>query len=107
MLVSQHISRVFLLPVATLLVAACNKTPDIGEQVVNSACIACHVRAINGAPIIGNKVMWSKRLPKGEAVLIQHAINGFELMPAKGGRTELTDDEIAAAVRYMILQVKE
>ena len=85
---------------------ACNNEDEkVGEQIVNSVCVACHSQAINGAPIIGNKTMWSKRLSKGEDTLIQSAINGFELMPAKGGRTDLSDEDIAAAVRYMIKQV--
>lgn len=87
-------------------ISACSEKPDIGEQIVNSVCVACHMQAINGAPIIGNKKMWSKRLPQGEALLIEHAINGYELMPAKGGRSDLSDEEIAAAVRYMMSQVQ-
>ena len=88
-------------------VAACSEKPNVGEQIVNSVCVVCHAQGINGAPIIGNKKMWSKRLPQGEDVLIEHAINGYELMPAKGGSTDLSDEEIAAAVRYMMSQVEE
>ena len=33
-------------------------------------------------------------------------LKGFELMLAKGGRTALSDEDAAAAVRYMINQVK-
>lgn len=105
MLKFQQLKRVALLSVV-MLFAACNKEPNVGEQVVNTVCVTCHAQAINGAPIIGNKKMWSKRLPKGEEQLIQHAIEGFELMPAKGGRTTLSDGEVAAAVRYMINKVK-
>ena len=105
MLIFQHIKKGSLL-LMVILLAACSKEPDVGEQVVNTVCVTCHAQAINGAPIIGNKKMWSKRLPKGEEQLIQHAIEGFELMPAKGGRTTLSDEEVAAAVRYMIGRVQ-
>ena len=105
MLLFQRLKKTSLLFFAVLL-AACNKEPDVGEQVVNTVCVTCHSQAINGAPIIGNKKMWSKRLPKGKEQLIQNAIEGFELMPAKGGRTTLSDREVAAAVRYMINKVK-
>jgi len=87
-------------------ISACSEKPDVGEQIVNSVCVACHAQALNGAPIIGNKKMWSKRLPQGEDLLIEHAINGYELMPAKGGRSDLSDEDIAAAVRYMMSQVQ-
>lgn len=85
---------------------ACSEKPNVGEEIVNTVCVACHAQGINGAPIIGNKKMWSKRLPQGEALLIEHAINGYELMPAKGGRSDLSDEDIASAVRYMTSQVK-
>ena len=97
-----------LLSVLPLLgfISACSKKPDVGEEIVNTACVVCHAQSINGAPIIGNKKMWSKRLPQGEAVLIEHAVNGYELMPAKGGRSDLSDEDVAAAVRYMMSQDK-
>lgn len=105
MLSIQQYRPVFSLLAVCFLSAACSEKPNVGEQIVNTVCVVCHSQAINGAPIIGNKKMWSKRLPQGEEVLIQHAIEGYELMPAKGGKTELTDEEVAAAVRYMVQQV--
>lgn len=79
---------------------------ELGEQVFNGTCVNCHVQGMNGAPILGNKKMWGKRLPQGVPTLIDHAINGFSLMPAKGGNPDLTDDQIAAAVEYMVSQVQ-
>jgi cytochrome c5 len=39
-------------------------------------------------------------------VLKNHAINGFQgsagYMPAKGGRVDLSDEEVASAVEYMV-----
>ena len=78
-----------------------------GENLVSKNCFVCHGQGINGAPIVGNKKMWSKRLDQGLPVLIDHAINGYGLMPAKGGKTELTDEEIALAVTYMVEQVTD
>lgn len=83
-----------------------SSSPSEGEKLVKANCLVCHSPGINGAPIIGNKKMWSKRLPKGKDVLVQHAIEGFGLMPAKGGRTELSDEQIALAVEYMMSQVQ-
>jgi len=36
--------------------------------------------------------------------LVQHAINGFNAMPPKGGNTALSDDDIKATVHYMVKQ---
>lgn len=76
-----------------------------GPQVYNSACIACHAAGVGGAPIVGDVAEWSARIAQGMDVLTQHAIDGYtgELgyMPAKGGRTDLSDEEVTAAVDYM------
>ncbi len=77
-----------------------------GPQVYNQACIACHGAGVAGAPIVGDAGAWETRIAKGLDVLHDHAINGFQgdagYMPPKGGRTDLSDEEIIAAVDYMI-----
>ncbi len=88
-----------------LLMMGCEKEPSLGEVTYQGTCIKCHANGLNGAPIFGNKKMWSKRTPQGIPTLIEHATNGYGLMPAKGGNTELTDEEISAAVNYMVSQV--
>jgi len=76
-----------------------------GPQVYNSACLACHGAGIGGAPILGDAAAWEARIAQGMDVLRDHAINGYTgdlgFMPAKGGRVDLSDTEIAAAVDYM------
>ena len=103
-------SKLFLLCLVCSLMA-CSGSDDqaslsLGEQIVKQNCKVCHAQGINGAPIIGNKKMWESRLSKSEAMLTQNAINGVGLMPAKGGSTELTEDEMSAAVTYMLSQLK-
>ena len=77
-----------------------------GPQVYNSACLACHGAGIGGAPIPGDADAWTPRIAQGLEVLTDHAINGFQgsagYMPAKGGRVDLSDDEVASAVEYMV-----
>ena len=100
--------------VTSILISGCSKTepepeeitPSIGEQVFNGTCKVCHAQGINGAPILGNKKMWQSRITKGVPTLIEHATNGFGLMPAKGGNTSLTDEEISAAVNFMVSKVQ-
>jgi cytochrome c5 len=77
-----------------------------GPQVYNAACLACHTAGVGGAPVIGDAAAWAPRIAQGVEVLKQHAIEGYTgstgFMPAKGGRMDLSDDEIAAAVDYMV-----
>lgn len=77
-----------------------------GPQVYNSACLACHGPGIGGAPILGDAAAWEARIAQGTDVLNEHAISGYTgelgFMPAKGGRVDLSDQEIVAAVEYMV-----
>ncbi len=73
-----------------------------GESVYQSACAACHTAGIAGAPKYGDGAAWEPRIAQGAEVLYEHAINGFNTMPAKGGSTNLSDDAVKAAVDYMI-----
>jgi cytochrome c5 len=67
----------------------------------------CHSQGINGAPILGNKKNWAPRAPQGIDVLIEHATNGYGLMPAKGGKTHLQEPDIRAAITYMLSAIEE
>lgn len=88
-------------PVATTLT---------GPQVYNNACIACHGTGVAGAPKVGETAAWQERIAKGMDTLHEHAINGFTgsagVMPAKGGRMDLSDQEIIDAVDYMVEESK-
>ncbi|MGB5333246.1 MAG: c-type cytochrome [Woeseiaceae bacterium] len=81
-----------------------------GPQVYNSACLACHSAGVGGAPVVGDADAWAPRIAQGVAVLTKHAIEGYTgsagYMPAKGGRTDLSDTEIGDAVEYMVNQSK-
>lgn len=77
-----------------------------GPQVYNAACLMCHGNGVGGAPIVGDSAQWAPRIGQGIDVLKQHAIQGFTgsagYMPPKGGRTDLSDEEIGAAVEFMV-----
>jgi cytochrome c5 len=81
-----------------------------GEQIYNQTCFACHAVGAAGAPKIGDKADWGPRIAQGVDTLVQHAVNGFQgqkgIMPPKGGRTDYSDDAVAAAVQYMVSQAQ-
>lgn len=81
-----------------------------GPQVYNAACLACHGAGVAGAPATGDAAAWGPRIAQGSTLLNQRAIEGFQgsagFMPPKGGRIDLSDEEIIAAVDYMVEQSK-
>ena len=56
-----------------------------------------------GAPVPGTDA-WAERVAKGAETLTASAINGIGMMPPKGGRMDLSDEEIGAAVDHMLAQ---
>ncbi len=82
------------------------ETINQGETIYKNACLVCHGQGVAGAPKLGEKAMWEKRISQGIEVLEKHAINGFSgesgTMPAKGGNQDLTEEEVKSAVAYMV-----
>ena len=80
-----------------------------GQKVFNATCTACHTPGIAGAPKFADKAAWAPRVKQGSTVLYEHALKGFQgkagMMPAKGG-SSATDEEVKAAVDYMVNAAK-
>jgi cytochrome c5 len=73
-----------------------------GQLAYEKFCADCHDSGTNGAPVIGKPQDWDERSPLWQAVLFEHAKEGFMAMPAKGGTPELSDDVVAAAAEYIL-----
>ena len=71
--------------------------------------MACHTTGAGGAPKL-IAAEWDVRISQGEEVILQHAIEGYTgekgLMPAKGGRTDLTDEQVKVTVEFMLANLK-
>ena len=72
-----------------------------GEAVYKAICSSCHATGLAGSPLFGDAAAWGPRLGQGYDTLVLHAVQGIRGMPAKGGATDLTDDEVARAVAFM------
>jgi len=75
-----------------------------GEEVYNSACMACHASGVAGAPKVGDTAAWQARAEKGMDTLLHNAVNGLNAMPPKGTCANCSDDELKAAIEYMLSQ---
>ena len=73
-----------------------------GEKIYTTACVACHGAGVLNAPKIGDKALWEPRIAKGMETLYTNSIKGINMMPARGGNAALKDDEMKAAVDYLV-----
>lgn len=79
---------------------------DDGKRIYEQACFVCHTGGIAGAPKLALNSDWTQRINKNIESVYSNALNGLNSMPAKGGRLDLSDDQIKSAVDYMISTLK-
>lgn len=77
-----------------------------GKSIYDSACFVCHATGAAGAPKLGDKAAWAPRIAQGMDALFTTALKGKGAMPAKGGRMDLSDEDVKAAVAYMVGQAE-
>jgi cytochrome c5 len=95
------------IPVAAAAAAdtagAAQDTQDTGTRVYNSSCQACHAAGVAGAPKVGDSAAWGPRIAQGIQALYAAGLNGKgPIMLPKGGNPDLSDEEVKAAVDYMV-----
>jgi cytochrome c5 len=77
-----------------------------GKTVYDKVCFACHAQSVAGSPKLGDKAAWTPRIQTGIDAMVQSVIKGKGAMPPKAGNPALTEDEIRAAVAFMVSQSK-
>lgn len=77
-------------------------TPKTGQKIYDKYCVGCHGTGAGGAPKFGDASDWAPKLKLGMDNLYKNAINGIGSMPPKGSCGSCSDDEIKAAVDYII-----
>ena len=93
---------------STEMVAASEEAGnDAGKKTYDGICVACHGSGIPNIPQLGDAAAWAPRIEQGKDILYEHAIVGFTgksgmPMPAKGGNPALSDDDVKAAVDYIV-----
>lgn len=79
--------------------------PLSGAEVYNRYCFACHATGVSNAPIFGDAAIWMERKAKGLETLYSSTVNGLGVaMPPRGTCVSCSDDELRAAVDYMLEQ---
>ncbi|SOE52352.1 c-type cytochrome [Orrella dioscoreae] len=77
-----------------------------GEKLYKSTCFACHGAGVAGAPKFGDKAAWAKYIATGEDAMMEVVIKGKGAMPPKGGAANASNEDLLAAVRYMVNAAK-
>lgn len=95
-------------PVAVAEVAAAEGGVNAGgKEIYDGLCVSCHGSGIPGIPQLGDKAAWGPRIAQGNDTLYEHSMQGFTgssgmMMPPKGGGADLSDDDVKAAVDYIV-----
>jgi cytochrome c5 len=79
-----------------------------GKGTYTKACASCHATGAANAPKFGDKAAWAPRIKTGMPALYNTALKGkpgTAMMP-KGGNASLSDDDVKAAVDYMVAAAK-
>ena len=106
--------KLALIVVGLLSLWGCSTTkpvdqkPDFGKgnKIFNGYCAECHLNADNEAPQLDESDDWDVRKPQWGAVWKDHVKSGFLAMPAKGGHSELTEQDINDALYFMEVKIR-
>lgn len=92
--------------VASLLLAVSGSVLADGQKTYQASCQACHASGAAGAPKLGDKAAWAPRIATGMDAMLAVAIKGKVAMPPRGACAACTDDDLKAAIEYMVSQSK-
>lgn len=102
----KPVAEVYVGEAPVVEVAAVEETATesggVGEKIVTQVCAMCHASGMMNSPKLGSASDWAPRIEKGLDTLYANAINGLNMMPARGGRPDLSDDDVKAAVDHML-----
>lgn len=75
-----------------------------GEAIYKATCNICHDSGAGNAPRVTHRDDWAPRWQRGRAAMHEGGIKGVpnSAMAAKGGFTHLSDDDVKAAVDYIL-----
>lgn len=77
-----------------------------GEKLYKSVCFACHATGVANAPKFGDKAAWDPYIKTGMDAMVKVAMQGKPPMPPKGGAANASEEDIRAAVQYMVDHAK-
>ena len=73
-----------------------------GAHIYKEVCAACHSSAVANAPKIGDQNAWKKLISEGQIIITAHGYVGVRAMPPRGGREDISVEQFAEALTYMV-----
>ena len=96
--------KVTSIMIASILLGVSGSVLADGQKTYQTSCQACHATGAAGAPKLGNKEAWAPRIATGVDAMLAVAIKGKGAMPPKGACASCSDDDLKAAIEYMVSQ---
>lgn len=98
--------RISLVGFASILLLLTGSAFADGEETYNTYCMACHASGVANAPKLGDKEAWAPRIETGNEAMMATIMNGKGAMPPKGTCATCSDEDLQAALDYMLSQVQ-
>ena len=89
-----------------MLLAALPAFAADGKGTYEKTCSVCHAAGVANAPKYGDKAAWAPRAATGKDALLASVLSGKGAMPPKAGNAELSNDDIKAAIDFMLAAAK-
>ena len=99
-------TRVALLIGAGFVLTTGHAAAADGKAVYSQTCAACHASGVANAPKLADKAAWEPRVRAGKDLLVVSVLKGKGAMPPKGGNASLSEDDVRAAVDYIVTQTR-
>ena len=90
------------LAIAAALFAVAGTASADGKTIYDAKCGVCHAAGVANAPKLGDKAAWEARIATGMDAMLATAIKGKGGMPPKGTCMDCSDDDLKAAIQYMV-----
>ena len=92
-------------PAATATASPSPGAGRSGKQIYDLFCFVCHATGVSEAPLLGDREKWQPLIDKGMDAMLATSLAGLNLMPPKGACADCSEDEMRAAIQYMIDQL--
>jgi len=75
---------------------------ESGEQIYQEYCSSCHTTGKNNAPKLGDQQAWKPIVDTGFLSAYRNVVAGRKGHPPRGGCTHCNDEELLAAIKYIM-----